>query len=33
MKDILLRDHAAIVHFDVDEVGVDPIHSGTVSLE
>jgi hypothetical protein len=30
---ILLADHAAIVHLDIDEVGVDSIDRGAETLE
>jgi hypothetical protein len=33
MKDVLLRNHAAIVHLDIDEAGVDAIHGRAESFE
>ena len=32
-KTILLRNHAAIVHLDIDEVGVDAVNSRAESFE
>jgi hypothetical protein len=33
MKNVLIRNHAAIVHLDIDEVGVDAIHSRAESFK
>jgi hypothetical protein len=33
VEDVLFRNHAAIVHLDIDEVGVDSVDSRAVSLE
>jgi hypothetical protein len=33
VEDVLVRDYAAIVHLDINEVGIDSIDSRAVSFE
>ena len=33
VKVVFVRDHAAVVHLNIDEVGVDPVDSGAEGLE